>query len=225
LNGAALAGAIDGYESNVFVNCPFDDNYLDLLRPLLFTIVDLGYRPRIAAERSDSGENRLEKICELIRHSKLSIHDLSRLKAARAREFYRLNMPFELGIDYGSRQHGPEFMKDKKFLILERRPHDFNIALSDLSGVDIKSHGNEADEVIRAVRDWFYETVGLRDIPYPKVVWWRFNDFTTSLFEARLAEGISEDDVKEDIARMPIPEYLDCVASWVATHDRPSDAG
>lgn len=225
MNGAALAGAIDGYESNVFVNCPFDDNYLDLLRPLLFTIVDLGYRPRIAAERSDSGENRLEKICELIRHSKLSIHDLSRLKAARAREFYRLNMPFELGIDYGSRQHGPEFMKDKKFLILERRPHDFNIALSDLSGVDIKSHGNEADEVIRAVRDWFYETVGLRDIPYPKVVWWRFNDFTTSLFEARLAEGISEDDVKEDIARMPIPEYLDCVASWVATHDRPSDAG
>jgi hypothetical protein len=184
LNGAALAGAIDGYESNVFVNCPFDDNYLDLLRPLLFTIVDLGYRPRIAAERSDSGENRLEKICELIRHSKLSIHDLSRLKAARAREFYRLNMPFELGIDYGSRQHGPEFMKDKKFLILERRPHDFNIALSDLSGVDIKSHGNEADEVIRAVRDWFYETVGLRDIPYPKVIWWRFNDFTTSLFEA-----------------------------------------
>jgi hypothetical protein len=225
LNGAALAGAIDGYESNVFVNCPFDDKYLDLLRPLLFTIVDLGYQPRIAAERSDSGENRLEKICELIRHSKLSIHDLSRLKSVRAKEFYRLNMPFELGIDYGSRQHGPEFMRSKKFLILERESHDFNVALSDLSGVDIKSHGNKTDEVIRAVRDWFYETVGLRDIPYPNVIWWRFNDFTTSLFEARLAEGISEDDVKEDIARMPIPEYLDCVASWVATHDRPSEAG
>lgn len=216
MSSDSLAVAIDGYESNVFINCPFDDKYLALLRPLLFTVVYLGYRPRIATERSDSGENRLDKICELIRQSKFSIHDLSRLKAARAREFYRLNMPFELGIDYGSRQHGPEFMRSKKCLILEKEPHDFKKALSDLSGVDIKSHGNEPDEVVRAVRDWFYETVGLRNAPYPKVIWFLFSDFTTSLFEARLAEGISENDVIEDIARMPIPEYLNCVEDWVA---------
>jgi hypothetical protein len=212
------AGPIDGYDLNVFVNCPFDGKYLALLRPLLFTIVYLGHRPRIAVERSDSGESRLEKICELIRQSKLSIHDLSRLKAGRAQEFYRLNMPFELGIDYGSRIHGPELMQDKKFLILERGPHDFKIALSDLSGVDIKSHTNKPEEVVRAVRDWFYETVGLRDAPYPKVIWFHFNDFTTSLFESRLAEGIPENDVREDIARMPIPEYLSCAISWVAKH-------
>lgn len=214
-----LAAAIDGYESNVFVNCPFDAKYLPLLRPLLFTIAYLGYRPRIAAERSDSGENRLDKICELIRQSKLSIHDLSRLKAARARELYRMNMPFELGIDYGSRQHGAEFMREKKCLILESKPHDFKKALSDLSGVDIKSHGNKPDEVVRAVRDWFYETVGLRDAPYPKVIWSRFLDFTANLYDTRLAEGIPEEDVKEDIARMPIPEYLNCVAAWVAKYE------
>jgi hypothetical protein len=69
VNSTSLAGAIDGYELNVFVNCPFDDKYLTLLRPLLFTIVYLGYRPRIASERSDSGENRLDKICELIQQS------------------------------------------------------------------------------------------------------------------------------------------------------------
>jgi hypothetical protein len=218
VSSAKLAGAIDGYESNVFVNCPFDANYLALLRPLLFTIVDLGYRPRIATERSDSGENRLDKICELIRQSKFSIHDLSRLKATRAREFYRMNMSFELGIDYGSRQHGPEFMRSKKCLILEKEPHDFKIALSDLSGVDIKNHGNKPGEVVRAVRDWFYETVGLRDAPYPNVIWFRFNDFTTSLFEGRLAEGIPEDDVREDLAKMPMPEYLNCVTDWVAKH-------
>lgn len=216
MSSPALAVAIDGYESNVFVNCPFDDKYLTLLRPLLFTISYLGFHPRIATERSDSGENRLDKICELIRQSKFSIHDLSRLKAARARELYRLNMPFELGIDYGSRQHGPEFMRGKKCLILEKEPHDFKIALSDLSGVDIKSHGNEPDEVVRAVRDWFYETVGLSSAPYPTVIWYRFNDFTASLFEERLAEGIPENDVIEDIARMPVPEYLNCVADWVA---------
>jgi hypothetical protein len=218
VNSASPAGATDGYELNVFVNCPFDARYRRLLRPLLFTIVYLGYRPRIALERSDSGENRLDKICELIRESRVSVHDLSRLKAGRPRELYRMNMPFELGIDYGARQHGPDFMRGKKCLILEKELHDFKAALSDLSGVDIKSHDNKPEEIVRAVRDWFYETVGVRKAPYPTVVWFLFNDFTASLFESRLAEGIPEGDVREDIERMPIPEYLDCVKEWVALH-------
>lgn len=133
-----------------------------------------------------------------------------------------MNMPFELGIDYGSRQHGPEFMRSKKYLILEKELHDFKKALSDLSGVDIKSHGNKRAEIVRAVRDWFYETVGVRYAPYPKVIWFQFNHFTANLYEARLAEGIPEEDVREDIARMPIPEYLNCVADWVASTQRAS---
>jgi hypothetical protein len=47
------------FKSNVFINCPFDEDYLPLLRPLLFTVVYLGFNPRIASERSDSAENRL----------------------------------------------------------------------------------------------------------------------------------------------------------------------
>ncbi len=66
---------VAGYESNVFINCPFDKEYHALLRPLLFTIIYLGYNPRIASERSDSAENRVDKICELIRDSNYSIHD------------------------------------------------------------------------------------------------------------------------------------------------------
>jgi len=85
------------FEHNVFINCPFDREYYSLLRPLLFTITYLGFNPRIALESSDSGEMRIEKICALIKSSKYSIHDLSRLKAAKKGEFYRLNMPFELG--------------------------------------------------------------------------------------------------------------------------------
>lgn len=96
-----VAGPVQEFESNVFINCPFDREYYSLLRPLLFTIVFLGFNPRLATERSDSGENRLEKIRELIRDSKYSIHDLSRLRSKKAKEFYRLNMPFELGMDYG----------------------------------------------------------------------------------------------------------------------------
>src|SRR5258707_10469657 len=102
MSSASGADVVDGYESNVFVNCPFDAKYLTLLRPLLFTIAYLGYRPRISAERSDSGENLLDKICELIRQSRVSILDLFRWKAARARELYRVNMPVHLGVDDAS---------------------------------------------------------------------------------------------------------------------------
>jgi len=205
---------VAGYESNVFINCPFDKEYYALLRPLLFTIIYLGYNPRIASERSDSAENRVDKVCELIRDSKYSIHDLSRLKASRAKEYYRLNMPFELGVEYGARLFGASFMNRKKCLILERRRYDFKRALSDLSGVDIKSHKNKPDEVVRAVRDWFVETVGLRGVKTATVIWYLFNDFTSAFYEAMVAEGSPEKDIDE----MPLPEYPDYIRDWVDEH-------
>lgn len=204
------------FESNVFINCPFDEEYKSLLRPLLFTIVYLGYSPRLASERLDSAENRVDKICELISESKYGIHDLSRLKADEVDEFSRLNMPFELGVDYGTREHGSREMKAKKCLILEENPYEYKKALSDLSGVDIKNHSNEADEIVRCVRDWFYETAGFDDADYPKVIWNQFNDFTADLFEDRLTEDIPEEDAIEDIERMPVSEYIDSVEKWVS---------
>lgn len=200
------------FESNIFINCPFDEDYLHLLRPLLFTIVYLGFNPRIASERSDSAENRLDKICGLIRNSKYSVHDLSRLRATRASEFYRMNMPFELGIEYGSRLFGPAPMDGKKCLILEAGRYDFMRALSDLSGSDIKSHANEPDEVVRAVRNWFVETVGLRRVESPRVIWYKFTDFADAFYGAREAEGFTD----EDLNMMPVPEYIDFIRDWVA---------
>lgn len=69
------------FDNNVFVNWPFDAEYKPLLDPLLFTIHYLGFQPRIALERSESGESRISKIIELIEDSKYAIHDLSRLRA------------------------------------------------------------------------------------------------------------------------------------------------
>jgi len=204
------------FESNVFINCPFDEEYKSLLRPLLFTVVYIGCNPRLASERLNSAENRVDKICELIYKSKYGIHDLSRLKADEVDEIYRLNMPFELGVDYGTREHGSEEMGDKKCLILEENPYEYQKALSDLSGVDIKNHNNEADEIVRSVRDWFYETAGFDEADYPKVIWNQFNDFTADLFEDRLTEDIPEEDVIEDIERMPVSEYIDSVEEWVS---------
>lgn len=207
------ADAVDpGFESNVFINCPFDDDYFQLLRPLLFTIIYLGFNPRIASESSDSVENRLEKICGLIRCSKYSVHDLSRLKSERAKEFYRMNMSFELGIEYGSRLFGSVAMGEKRCLILEKNQYDFRRALSDLSGVDIKSHGNKPEKVVTSVRHWFVETVGLRRVVGPKAIWYKFTDFATDFYNAREDRGFTD----EELNMMPVPEYIDFIRDWVA---------
>src|SRR5690606_17150791 len=204
----------DLFEHNVFINCPFDEAYYPLLRPLLFTVIYLGYNPRIATERLDSAENRIDKISNLIRDSKYSIHDLSRLRAAKTGDFSRMNMPFELGIEYGCRRFGQSPLPTKQCLILEKERYDFMKALSDLSGVDIKSHSNEPDEVVRSVRNWFVETVGLRGVASPTVIWYRFTDFASDFYDARMSEGFTDDDLN----MMPIPEYIDFIQSWVESN-------
>jgi hypothetical protein len=198
------------FETNVFINCPFDKEYHKLLRPLLFTVIYLGYTPRISSERSDSGESRLQKICELIRVSKYSIHDLSRLQATKKGEFYRLNMPFELGIDYGCRLYGANGLQEKKFLVLEVERYRYMKALSDFSGSDIKCHGNDPRQIVAEVRDWFVETVGLRRIAGPLGIWNRFLDFMLEFYDDRMAEGFAGEDLK----MMPVPEFIDYIKEW-----------
>lgn len=206
------------FDRSVFVNCPFDDEYVPLLRPLLFTILFAGFQPRIASERSDSLELRLPKVCELIRRSRYSIHDLSRLRAGQAGEFYRLNMPFELGVEYGCRSFGGRHLKEKRCLVLEKDAHEFRKALSDLSGVDIKPHDNEPRGVVRAVRNWFRETVGVRIKEGPAQVWYLFNDFAYDFYERRMAEGFSEDDLN----MMPVTEYVDFISTWLRAGGKPT---
>jgi hypothetical protein len=203
------------FERNVFINCPFDQEFFSLLRPILFTIVYFGFNPKIASERSDSLELRASKICDLISRSKYSIHDLSRIRSRKKNEFYRLNMPFELGIEYGCRYFATDHLREKKCLILEKEKYYYMKALSDLSGFDIKSHSNDPSKVVIAVRDWFVETVGLRGIEGPTAVWYRFaRDFADDFYSRRKAEGFTDDDLN----MMPVPEYTDFIKEWVQSN-------
>ena len=99
------------YSKNIFINCPFDKKYInDLLKPILYVIVQNGFNPRLALEVSDSGQFRLDKITRIIKECRYSIHDLSKVKATKRGEYARMNMPFELGIDYGIRTMNKESM-------------------------------------------------------------------------------------------------------------------
>ena len=198
------------FATNVFINCPFDEEYRELLRPMLFTIIFVGLTPRIALESLDSGQPRIEKILKLVRESRFGIHDLSRIQARTNDELYRLNMPLELGIDFGSRRFGADELQSKRFLILESKPYRYQAAISDLSGSDIEVHDDKPYQLINIIRDWLgteaqVETVGTNEI------WMSFNDFSDENRSRLLANGFSI----QDVARLSIRELIRHMTDWV----------
>lgn len=196
--------------NQVFINCPFDDEYRDLLRPMLFMLCYLKFIPRIASEFLNSAQNRIDKICELIEVSDYSIHDLSRCKSLKEDEYVRMNMPFELGIDYGNYY----FLRPKrKILILEGKRYDTQKALSDLAGVDVKCHSNVPENVVKCIRDWMLEALILGEIDSPTTIWYKFMDFTFDFYNERKTKGFKDKDLND----MPIPEYISSIIKWLTT--------
>jgi len=176
------------FEKNIFVNCPFDDDYRQLLLGIVFTIIFFKYIPRLSLERADSSESRIDKIIELIKESKFGIHDLSRIVSTDSDKYARMNMPFELGIDYGCKKFKGGKWKNKKILILEKKRYRFQKALSDLSGSDIKNHDDKPIKVVHAVRNWLV-TEELKTGDSGKKVWDSFNDFQAYLYDEVVEKG------------------------------------
>lgn len=201
------------FEKNVFVNCPFDQQYLPLLRPLLFTVIYLKFKPRIALEEMDAGQARLDKIVRLMADSKFGIHDLSRIESAKAGELSRLNMPFELGLDFGCRLFGSRLQKGKRCLILEAEPYRYKAALSDLSGSDIENHGNEPYRVVGIVRNWLKNVYPMQAAGPAKIAS-AFTDFMAQNYDDLTAKGFSP----RDIEALPVPELIECMEDWVAAN-------
>lgn len=199
------------FDVAVFINCPFDEDYEPILQAILFCVVYLGFFPKLATQRSDSGENRLDKIRGLIESSKYSIHDLSRCQANTAGEHYRLNMPFELGIDYGCRRYFGDGRDQKKILILEEQRYRYQAAISDLAGWDIMAHEGDYQKAVRKVRNWLVSEAGAVADGATKVLG-AYTDFQGWHYERQLARGWSE----EDILDYPTSELLTAMQDWIA---------
>jgi len=94
------------YGRSVFINCPFSADYQPLFRAILFAVYACSYRPRCALEISDSGQNRLEKIKNIIGQCKYGIHDISFMTLDKATGLPRFNMSFELGLFLAAKTFG-----------------------------------------------------------------------------------------------------------------------
>lgn len=197
------------FEKSVFVNCPFDEEYAPILQALAFCIVYLGFHPRLAPENADNAATRLDRIAELIRGSKYGIHDLSRCKSRTVDEYARMNMPFELGLDHACRRFGPIPLPSKRILIFEHTRYDYQRALSDISGWDIRAHGGDHETAVRHLRTWLIaEAVA---VPVgAALIQGKYIAFQEWYWERELAVGSSEEDIRE----YPTTELVRAMHEW-----------
>lgn len=128
--------------------------------------------------------------------SKYSVHDLSRCQAREEGEIYRLNMPFELGLDFGCRRFGGERMSKKVILVLEEKRFRYQAAISDLAGSDIEAHGGDHAVAVRKVRNWLAGMGGFEQIGAARVVA-DYEDFQQWYIERQRAGGFSDDDITD----------------------------
>lgn len=141
----------------VFVNCPFDAEFYELMKAIIFTIMYCDCIPRCTREEDDSGYTRIEKIFNIIHECDLGIHDLSRTELD-TNMLPRFNMPLELGIFLGFNRaiHTLSLGNNrrKKCLILEREQYSYQKYISDIAGHDTRAHNNEIEVLIKVVRNW-----------------------------------------------------------------------
>src|ERR1700733_2480772 len=146
----------------VFINCPFDDGYKDMLYAMVFTVYRCGFIPRSALEKDNALENRLSKIEKIIRECKFGIHDISRTEV-NENGLPRFNMPFELGMFFGFKSHPYDHQK-KVALVLEKKKYLYQQYISDLSGIDTTAHNNDPLLLIKIVRDWLQSSSNRKNI-------------------------------------------------------------
>jgi hypothetical protein len=201
---------VNQFDKNVFINCPFDFKYKNIIKAILFTLVYCDLEPRIAAGSLDSLELRLPKIKKLIEESKYSIHDISRMRASKKGEYARFNMPFELGLNYGFRVYGGKNASGNKSLIFSTKRYNYARAVSDLAGIDIKAHHDDPEEVVRGLRNWIRNTLNKTDVLSADNIWLEYLVFSGEFKKLMKEENFS----RKEQNRMEPKEYIHYINKW-----------
>lgn len=168
------------YNDSVFINCPFDVDFVLNFHSIVFTVYRCGFFPVSALSEDNALDNRLSKIEKLVENSRYGIHDISRTEL-NSQGFPRFNMPFELGIFFGAKRFGSKNQKSKNALIFERTRYTYQNYMSDLNGIDTKAHNNDTSIIIQSIRDWFKTSSKRATIPGHLMIIGDFSNFQNQL--------------------------------------------
>jgi hypothetical protein len=204
----------DTYRSNVFINCPFDREYLTLFRALVFAVQDCGFVARCAQEISDASQIRVNKIFQIISECRLGIHDISRTELDARSKLPRFNMPLELGMFLGAKAYGTKRQREKQGLIFDREQYRYQKYCSDIAGQDISAHGGSPKRAVGAVRDFLRSARPQVAIPGGTAIFNRYREFQKEFPELCGAAGIAP-------AELIFYDYTILVSAWLKANPRP----
>ena len=156
--------------TSVFINCPFDDEFLPLFDAIVFATVCCGFLPRSALESGDAAVPRMDRILSALTESKYSIHDLSRCRGEGEERLARFNMPLELGIAMAQRFAAGADEDRHDWLTLVPEGHQYLRFISDMAGYDLKRHDGTVDSAVRGVMSWPATRVDAVWTPTPRQV-------------------------------------------------------
>jgi hypothetical protein len=197
-----------GYDQQIFINCPFDDQYKDLFEAVVFVVSDCTFHPRCSLEADDGGQVRIEKIFNLISECRFGIHDISRTELDSRSHLPRFNMPLELGMFLGAKRYGTGRQKEKVCLILDREKYRYQQFISDIAGHDIREHCNEPLQVITIVRNWLKSACPWKRLPGGEIIGRRYQAFRDELRAMCRELGLSESE-------LTFVDYQWLISDWI----------
>lgn len=193
------------YNQNVFVNCPFDNDYQSKFDAIIFTVFECGFIPISAKDENNCGEVRIEKIFKLIEKCRFSIHDISRVEL-NTEGLPRFNMPLELGIFLGAQKYGIGKQNQKSALIVDSEEYRYQSFISDIAGQDIKTHHNDHETLIMLTRNYLSPHTSTRISGATKIIE-RYEQFQQDLPSLMETFGLSYNDVTHD-------DYIQMIGDW-----------
>jgi hypothetical protein len=137
----------------VFLNIPYDEEFRSLYVAYVVGLTQLGLVPHLASE-IPGGSRRLDRILALIKRSRYSIHDLSRVEVSVGPpEAPRFNMPLELGMSIAWAELNPDL---HTWFVWESEPYRIQRSTSDLNGTDANIHQGTVQGVLSGLRSSFW---------------------------------------------------------------------
>jgi hypothetical protein len=147
---------------SVFLNVPYDEKFKKTYLAYLSGLVTLGLSPK-ATLAIPGGVTRLDRIFDLIRSCRYSLHDLSRVELDRTYPpTPRFNMPMELGMAVAWAKLNPA---KHTWFVFESRERRAQKSISDLNGTDCNIHGGTLEGVMRELCNAFVRRRGRITVP------------------------------------------------------------
>jgi hypothetical protein len=137
---------------SVFLNIPYDKSFERLYLAYIVGLVELGLTPKVTLGITE-GTARIDRIFDLLKSCRYSVHDLSSVKLDRKPPpTPRFNMPFELGLAFAWSRLTPA---KHDFFVFESVVRRAQKSLSYLNGTDFNIHLGKPEGIMRELRNAF----------------------------------------------------------------------